>query len=751
MSKSNSIGVKSAGAVFLGGAMIFARVYRRLIQLLDVGVTNPTDGQVLTYNQTSGKWQNETPAVVEATGKADKVAGATAGNLAGLDADGNLTDSGSNANEFATDDDLDTLTTTVATKAAQGDVDELSTLVDTKAATSTVDALAVTVAAKADQVDLDNVEAEVTSLQGELDGKAALSDLTAHTGNTSNPHSTTASQVGAYTTAQVDTLLTDKANVLHGHTMGEVAYLSDELLNLQANIDTKAPLASPTFTGTVTAPTFVGSLTGNATTATSATSATFASTAGTASYANTAGTASIASTLSGDIPISQVTSLQTALDAKAPLASPTFTGTVTAGAITATSGLKNFGSLRVDTPNAYVDVYDPFFAYSNVTVSGALDHNGSTLSFFNAGTPVARQSATTDIKDALTNYGLLQGTSASPLNLDGGTLTAGAITLGSFVTGGLSSSQMYLNTTYDSIGVDAASGFSHFVDGAGYVFQTDSSGNVTTAGDITAEGQLVAYQANVTDTLGVNGTAYFNGGIEMGSGGTLIFNGSGTLYMGGGVINMNDGTGSGGGTLYMDGGSITGVTDITGDGWSITAGGTGTFSGECFFAYEAGNANTAYVSSQTDYLLHPDSNYTSDLSGGTLNASGGTIDMGNGAIYQCFALEMSSSSGSVIAMNGGIIDGGGEGGYLQNCTLNQNGYNLFMGFGDGTGGGTLFVDGGTIQMGDLGSGGGTLYMDGGRIERYTATKYNTNAAAITGGLAVGTFYVTTTGEVRCVV
>ena len=48
----------------------------------------------------------------------------------------------------------------------------------------------------------------------------------------------------------------------------------------------KAPTASPTFTGTVTAPSFAGNLTGNATTATSATSATTATTATTALSAN---------------------------------------------------------------------------------------------------------------------------------------------------------------------------------------------------------------------------------------------------------------------------------------------------------------------------------------------------------------------------------------------------------------------------------------------------------------------------------
>jgi len=52
------------------------------------------------------------------------------------------------------------------------------------------------------------------------------------------------------------------------------------------------------------------------------------------------------------------------------------------------------------------------------------DNPAGYLNFFGAG-PVQRQPATTDLKDALTAYGLLQGTSASPLDLDGGALTAG--------------------------------------------------------------------------------------------------------------------------------------------------------------------------------------------------------------------------------------------------------------------------------------------------------------------------------------
>jgi hypothetical protein len=69
-------------------------------------------------------------------------------------------------------------------------------------------------------------QSQVTGLVSALAAKADASAFTSHTANTSNPHSTTASQVGAYSTSAADALLA-----------------------------AKAPLASPTFTGTPAAPT----------------------------------------------------------------------------------------------------------------------------------------------------------------------------------------------------------------------------------------------------------------------------------------------------------------------------------------------------------------------------------------------------------------------------------------------------------------------------------------------------------------
>lgn len=57
------------------------------------------------------------------------------------------------------------------------------------------------------------------TLNSAIGTKANASDLTSHTGNKSNPHSVTASQVGAYTKAEVDSKLSGKADSGHTHTI----------------------------------------------------------------------------------------------------------------------------------------------------------------------------------------------------------------------------------------------------------------------------------------------------------------------------------------------------------------------------------------------------------------------------------------------------------------------------------------------------------------------------------------------------
>ena len=69
--------------------------------LSDVGIANPQNGQVLSYHSATQTWVNDNNTV-DISGKADKVSGATNGHFAGLDSNGNLTDSGKSSTDFAT-------------------------------------------------------------------------------------------------------------------------------------------------------------------------------------------------------------------------------------------------------------------------------------------------------------------------------------------------------------------------------------------------------------------------------------------------------------------------------------------------------------------------------------------------------------------------------------------------------------------------------------------------------------------------
>lgn len=148
--------------------------------------------------------------------------------------------------------------------------------------------------------------------------------------------------------SQVDTLLAGKANSAHSHAVSDVT-------GLQTALDAKAPLASPALTGAPTAPTptagdnttklattaFVQNAVsssavaalddiGDVTITTPADNEVLAYNSGTGTFINqTASDAGLA-TASHSHTIANVTSLQGALDAKAPLASPALTGTPSA-------------------------------------------------------------------------------------------------------------------------------------------------------------------------------------------------------------------------------------------------------------------------------------------------------------------------------------------------------------------------------------------------------------------------------------
>ena len=160
----------------------------------------------------------------------------------------------------------------------------------------------------------------------------------------------------------------------------EIGYLNGVTSAIQTQIDTKAPLASPTFTGTVTVPTPVNNTDASTKTYVDSTASTTAGNAATALTNHEADTTNIhgiadtsilvtttgtqtltnktittpAGLVKGDVGLGNVDNTsdankpvssagQTALDLKAPLASPTFTGTVVLPDNTVALGTKTTG------------------------------------------------------------------------------------------------------------------------------------------------------------------------------------------------------------------------------------------------------------------------------------------------------------------------------------------------------------------------------------------------------------------------
>jgi hypothetical protein len=167
------------------------------------------------------------------------------------------------------------------------------------------------------------------------------------------PTATAADQ--AVNKGQLDSGLAGKANTSHTHAIANVTGLQAALdakaatshshaiadvTGLQSALDARAPLASPALTGTPTAPTAAG---GTNTTQIATTAFVMAAMAGAGagdvigpasatddSFAMFDGVTGKLLKSTSAVAISKITGLQSALDARAPLASPALTGTPTA-------------------------------------------------------------------------------------------------------------------------------------------------------------------------------------------------------------------------------------------------------------------------------------------------------------------------------------------------------------------------------------------------------------------------------------
>ncbi len=256
-----------------------------LVELTDVVISSPSNTQVLAYNSTTSKWTNQTISA-GGTGETNTASNVGVGGVGVF-----KQKTGANL-EFRNINAASTKVTVVSDTANNEidiDVTEANltlgniggTLPITKGGTGATSASAAltalggattaSVALKADiaSPSFTGVPLAPTPTAGDsttkvattafvgtaISTKADTSALTSHTGNTSNPHSTTASQVGAIATTARGTAngvasLDSSTLVPDAQLPTTVARTSD----VTTSLTLKANLASPTFTGTVAVP-----------------------------------------------------------------------------------------------------------------------------------------------------------------------------------------------------------------------------------------------------------------------------------------------------------------------------------------------------------------------------------------------------------------------------------------------------------------------------------------------------------------
>lgn len=296
--------------------------------------------------------------------------------------------SATSADSAMQDADGNVITTTYATKVELGKKLATATYTADKATFATKTELTQGLSAKANASDL-------TSLMPKAGG--AFTGAVTVLAPTANMHPATKQYVDAAVSAVYKykgSVSTEAELPEDSQTIGDVYNVEDTGMNVawdgtkwdklgsvvdlsgyattasvNSQLAKKAPLASPTFTGTVTG-TFKGNITGNATSATKATQ-----------------------DASGNV-ITTTYATNTELAKKAPLASPTFTGTVTAptfaGALsgnattatTATTANKTKAVLTLQMNGGSTQTFDGSTARTfNVTAAsiGALPTSGGTV------------------------------------------------------------------------------------------------------------------------------------------------------------------------------------------------------------------------------------------------------------------------------------------------------------------------------------------------------------------------------------
>ena len=488
---------------------------------------------------------------------------------------------------------------------------------------------------------------------------ALTSDITTHA-NLTEAHGATGAVVGTTNTQTLtnktltspkvneDVVLTSTAtelNILDGATLStaELNYVDGVTSAIQTQIDAKAPLASPTFTGTPTLPT--------GTIATTQTASNNTTAVATTAYVDTADAlkANLASpTFTGTptLPTGTIATTQTAgnnttaiattayVDAadalKANLASPTFTGTVAAVNLTLSGDLTvngttttiNSTTITVDDKNIELgSVATPTDVTADgggITLKGTTD---KTLNWIDA----------TDAWTSSEDFNLLTG-KAYEIN---GTSVLNATTLGSAVTGSSLTSVGTIGTgTWQGTAISGQYGGTGVANPGKTIthagnLSTTGTGNITLN---TASGSSVTLPLTGTlvneavttlsglSSIGTVTTGTWNGTAIAGQyGGTGVNNSGKTITLGGNLTTSG---------MYSTTLTVTADTSVTlpTTGTLATLAGTETFTNKTF---------TSPVTNTPTLTLSTTSSTTdARISWDTTNKK---LQVGNGTISLDFA------------------------------------------------------------------------------------------------------------------
>ncbi|KKL59792.1 hypothetical protein LCGC14_2211780 [marine sediment metagenome] len=159
---------------------------------------------------------------------------------------------------------------------------------------------------------------------------------------------------------------------------------------------------------------------------------------------------------------------------------------------------------------------DKLHLQDELELDGDLNHDGTNVGFYGVA-PATRPGTTDDIKDGLTTLGLLAGTSATPLNLDGGLLTAGGVVATAGVIEYTDAPTLAASTTPSVTG--------------GNLFLTNSTASIT---DFTGEqnGQVIILlcEADTTTSLVDSTPLFLSAAFTCGADDTISLISNGTVW-----------------------------------------------------------------------------------------------------------------------------------------------------------------------------------------------------------------------------